>query len=83
VAAPATALEEAIHETKAREDFTRLSGEGRLLVLAAVLAYGREQLLTGEGAADQAQRLITAVTGSSRLGEAVARAARKWAGRIN
>lgn len=83
VAAPATALTEAIHETNAHEDFVRLSGDNRLLVLAAVLSYGRELLLTGNGAADVADRFVTGATGSRRLGEATARAVRKWAGRTD
>ena len=83
MAAPTTVLFEALHDADAHDDFTRLSGDRKLLVLSAVVSYGRELLVTGNGAADEAGRLITAVTGCSRLGDAVRRAVRTWAGPVN
>jgi hypothetical protein len=79
VAALTTCLTRALDKTGANEDFARLTPDGRLLVLAAAFSYGRELLLTGEEAADHAERLITAITGCPRLGAAVRLAVRKWA----
>jgi hypothetical protein len=81
--APTTALIEALWEMNAEQEFASLSGDARLLLLSAVLGYGRELLLTNNGAADEAYRFVTATTGSQRLGEAASKAARRWAARVS
>jgi hypothetical protein len=79
---PTTALTQALDETHGQEDFARLSGERRLLLLQTVLICGRELLLTGNGAAEQAGRIVTALT-NPRLGAAAGRAAQLWAARTD
>ena len=76
--APTTALSDALDAAEANEDFARLPGVTRVLVTDTILAFGREALLHGNGAADQAERVIADVTHCQRLGNAAAEAVRKW-----
>jgi hypothetical protein len=78
---PATEFYRALDELQAHDDFTRLSGACRKVVLQIVLEWGRDLLLAGNGAAELAGRLVEGVSSSPRLGDAAARATRTWAGR--
>jgi hypothetical protein len=60
--APTTALLQVLNAAKALDEFARLSGERRQFVIDAVLVYGRQAVLEGAGAADQAGRLTAALT---------------------